>query len=286
MDSAGNIALTGTFQNAVDFGGGSITATGSYYNIFVAKLTAAGAQVWSKGFGSLDGTNNYGQGVAFDASSNVVVTGYFQGSIDFGGGSMTSPGSGNDIFVAKYGPSGSHLWSKRFGDTANQEAWATVVDSTGNIFITGTFKSTVNFGGGPISSNGLLYPDAFLTKLSSAGQYMWAKSFSSPSWDVGRGLAVDSNNNIFVTGYSLGTVDFGGGPLISNGQNTFLAKYSTTGAYLFARNYPGTNFGIGVATDRNGNVGVTGWYQGSADFGTGILTNAGSLDAFVFTLKP
>jgi len=285
-DSTGNIALTGTFQNAIDFGGGSITATGSYYNIFVAKLTAAGGQVWAKGFGSLDGTNNYGQGIALDASSNVVVTGYFQGSIDFGGGSLTAPGSGNDIFVAKYGPSGSHLWSKRFGDTANQEAWATVVDTTGNVFITGTFKSTVDFGGGPISSNGLLYPDAFLTKLSSAGQYMWAKSFSSPSSDVGRGLAVDSNNNIFVTGYSLGSVDFGGGSLLSNGQNTFLAKYSTTGAYLFSRNYPGTNFGIGVTTDRNGNVGVTGWYQGSADFGNGTLTNAGSLDGFMFTVKP
>src|SRR6185369_10004721 len=102
-DSAGNIALTGTFQNAIDFGGGSITATGSYYNIFVAKLTAAGGPVWAKGFGSLDGTNNFGQGIALDASSNVVVTGYFQGSIDFGGGSLTAPGSGNDIFVAKYG---------------------------------------------------------------------------------------------------------------------------------------------------------------------------------------
>ena len=190
-------------------------------------------------------------------------------------------------------PAGRHPFSEKrvLGEPAcksgpRQEAWAAVVDSNGNIVITGMFKGTVDFGGGAISSNGLLYPDAFLTKLSSAGQYMWSKSFSSPSSDVGRGLAVDSSNNIIVTGYYMGTVDFGGGPLLTNGQNTFLAKYSTTGAHLFSRGYAGTNFGIGVATDRNGNVGVTGWYQGSADFGNGTLTNAGSLDGFMFTVKP
>ncbi len=286
VDTSGNIAITGTFQNTVDFGGGSIIATGSFKNIFVAKLSASGAQVWSKGFGSLDGADNFGQGIGFDPSGNVAVTGYFQGTIDFGGGPLISSGAGDDIFVAKYGPNGAHLWSKRFGDAANQEALAAAVDSSGNIVITGMFKGTIDFGGGPMTDSETLYPDGFVAKLSTSGGHVWSKQLSSPNPVVGRGIAVDSNSNVVVTGYFFGTVDFGGGPLTSNGQNTFLAKYSAAGAHQWSRGYAGTNFGMDVATDSNGNVGVTGWFQGTVDFGNGTLISAGSLDTFLLKRAP
>src|SRR5262249_40889424 len=105
VGSNGSIAITGAFQGSMDFGGGTILATGAFDNVFVTMLSASGTHLWSKGFGSLDGLNNYGKGIAVDSSGNVAVTGYFQGTIDFGGGSLVSQG-GDDIFVAKYSSTG------------------------------------------------------------------------------------------------------------------------------------------------------------------------------------
>src|SRR4030095_10983425 len=92
-----------------DFGGGSITANG-VPSIFVVKLAATGAHLWSKGMGSTG--QDYGRGIAFAPSGNVVVTGSFNygspgpASVNFGCGAMTSVG-GDDIFVVKYAPGGS-----------------------------------------------------------------------------------------------------------------------------------------------------------------------------------
>ncbi len=83
-------------------------------SILVAA-TAAGAQtpvhLWSQHFGST--SSDYGESVATDASGNVFVTGRFFGTVDFGGGALVSAGN-TDIFVAKYSPTGTHLWSQRF----------------------------------------------------------------------------------------------------------------------------------------------------------------------------
>src|SRR4030095_16523283 len=75
VDASGNVAVTGSFQNSIDFGGGPITASGTSPSIFVVKLSATGAHLWSKGMGGTGA--DYGRGIAFDPSGNVVVTGSF-----------------------------------------------------------------------------------------------------------------------------------------------------------------------------------------------------------------
>jgi hypothetical protein len=285
VDSGGNVAITGTFQNTVDFGGGPITAAGLYRGIFVVKLSASGVHLWSKGFGGV--YDDYGWGVAFDANGNLVVTGQFQDSVDFGGGTLT-PSGGDDIFLVKYSPNGSHIWSKRFGDTANQEALAIAMDSSGNIVIVGSLMGTVDFGGGPLTDPSTFYPDMFVAKLSSAGDQVWSKRFGGSNSDQARGVAIDSSGNVIITGYIFGAVDFGGGPLSNTGLSTFVAKYSGSGVYLWSRAFPGTasNQGNAAAIDRNGNVGATGWLQGTVDFGQGSISSAGGLDGFVLKLGP
>jgi hypothetical protein len=83
--------------------------------------------------------------------------------VNFGGGGLVSAGVG-DIFVAKYsGADGSHLWSKRFGDTSADSGQGVAVDGSGNAVVTGVFNGTVNFGGGGLVSAGS--DDIFLLKL-------------------------------------------------------------------------------------------------------------------------
>src|SRR5262249_47559744 len=87
-----------------------------------------GVAFWSKRFGNNTRSAPPQPSTAVDGAGNVLLTGFFDGSVDFGGGPLTSAGW-SDIFVVKLDPAGNHLWSKRFGDGLNQHAWATAVDA-------------------------------------------------------------------------------------------------------------------------------------------------------------
>src|SRR5437667_9574279 len=92
--SSGDAVIAGSFENAVDFGGGALTSAGMR-DIFVAKYSATGQHLWSKRFGGA--SDDVGYGLAVDSAGDVVVSGKFQGSISFGGATLTSAG-GDDIF--------------------------------------------------------------------------------------------------------------------------------------------------------------------------------------------
>jgi hypothetical protein len=150
---------------------------------------------------------------------NVLVTGQFQGTVDFGGGPLTSVGI--DIFVAKYaGPDGAHLWSRRFANTAADAGFSVVVDPSGNVMVTGQFNGMVDFGGGPLTSAGY---DIFVAKCAGTdGAHIWSRRFGGTAADVGTSIVVDPGGNVLVTGSYQDTVDFGGGPLTSAGFNDIL----------------------------------------------------------------
>ncbi|MBI1956110.1 MAG: SBBP repeat-containing protein, partial [Acidobacteria bacterium] len=222
VDGSGNVVVTGQFFGTVDFGGGVLSGTGGL-DIFAAKFSGTdGSHTWSKRFGST--SDDYGQGVAVDSSGKVAVTGFFIGTVDFGGGGLTSAAN-TDIFVAKYsGTDGSYLWSKRFGSTSDDIGNSVAVDSSGNVVVTGFFNGTVDFGGGGLTS--AESNDIFVAKYSGAeGSHLWSKRFGSTSTDQGLGVAVDSSDNVVVTGLFTGTVNFGGGNLTSAGaEDIFLVK--------------------------------------------------------------
>jgi hypothetical protein len=151
--------LTGYFEEGVDFGSGLLVSVGGP-DIFVAKLDGSGNHLWSKQFG--DSGYQYGRSIDTDRSGNVIVAGSFGSAVDFGGGTLRSAGS-DDLFVAKFDSSGSHLWSRRFGDTHQQLNVAIDNDSLGNVLMTAYFEGTADFGGGPLTSEGGY--DIFVAKL-------------------------------------------------------------------------------------------------------------------------
>ena len=97
-----------------------ITSAGNS-DIFMVKYDPTGALLWIRGFGGLGNDTAYG--VAVDGTGSIFMTGYFQSTLDFGGGPLTSAGS-LDTFLAKFNPSGAHLWSKRFGSTGSDSSTA------------------------------------------------------------------------------------------------------------------------------------------------------------------
>ena len=111
VDPAGNVIVAGHYRNTVDFGGGGLTAAG-LDDLFVLKLDPNGSHAWSKSFG--DASNQGTRGVATDASGAVFITGFMEGTVNFGAGDLISLG-GQDAFLVKLSASGAHQWSRRFG---------------------------------------------------------------------------------------------------------------------------------------------------------------------------
>jgi hypothetical protein len=248
-------------------------------DIFVAKFDAAGIHLWSQRFGF--GGNQRGFSVATDASGNVIVTGYFEGSADFGGGSLVSAG-GYDLFVAKFNAAGTHLWSQRFGDASDTQYFPDVAtDGSGNVIVTGYFQGTVDFGGGALVSAGA--SDIFVARFDAAGTHVWSQRFGDADTQRAFSVAADGSGDFILAGDFFGTVDFGGGGLTSAGANdVFVARFDAAGTHLWSRGFGDINsqYMGGVTVDGWGNAIVTGDFYGTVDFGGGALTSLG-LDVFV-----
>ena len=279
VDGGDNVYVVGYFNGTVDFGGGGLVSAGSG-DMFIAKYNSAGTHLWSKRFGST--LLDLGLGVAVDGSNNVLLTGSFRGTVDFGGGGLVAPG-GSDVVVAKFDANGNHVWSQRFGSTLSEAGNTVAVDASGNVIVGGQFQGTVSFGGGALVASST---DMFLAKYNSAGLHQWSVDFGGTGSDIGLAAAVDVSGNVFYTGYFSDTVNFGGGNRVSvGGTDIFLAKYSSAGAHQWSHAFGSAlnDEGKGVAVDSDLNVTMTGEYQDTIDFGGGGLMSAGTWDMIVAT---
>jgi len=290
VDGSGNIVVTGYFQNKVDFGGGLLFANGGdggYADVFVVKFSATGAHQWSRSFGGF--YSDAGYTVAVDSNGNVIVSGHFQGTADFGGGPLTSVNDTSDVFIVKYSSTGSHLWSKRFGTGALDIGYGVAVDGNNNIILTGQFQNTIDFGGETLVGANPSYPDIFIAKFSTTGAHQWSKRLGGQYHDVPYGIAVDGSGNIVITGWFIGMTDLGGGLLNNAGSyDIFVAKYTSGGSHLWSKSFGNTEADMGraVAVDGTGNAVVTGYFRQMADFGGELISCAGATDAFLVKLAP
>jgi hypothetical protein len=277
-DGSGNVVATGVFADTVDFGGGLLMSAGNY-DIFVVKFDAAGNHVWSKRFG--EASMEYAYSVAADDSGSVIVAGWFYDTVDFGGGLLTSAGN-SDICVAKFDAAGNHVWSKRFGDAGTEVAYDVAADGSGNIVVVGRFEGTIDFGGGLLTSAG--DSDIYVAKFDAAGNHVWSKRFGEASTQYAHAVEVDGSENVIVTGWFHGSVDFGGGLLTSAGNaDIYVAKFDAAGDHVWSERFGDahTQYCYSNSVDGSGNVVVTGEFCGTVDFGGGLLTSAGDSDIYV-----
>ena len=218
--------------------------------------------------------------MASDASSNIYVTGYFQSTTSFGGTSLSSAGS-YDIFLAKYSSGGAHQWSERLGGTSTDIANDITVDASGNPVITGKFKGTTNLGGSGLASAG--GDDIFMAKYSSNGNHQWSSRYGGTGNDYGNGIDTGPGDEIYLTGSFIGSVNFGGGTLTSNGgSDIVLAKYASSGTHLWSSAYGSTQNDVvnALSVDGYGDVAITGSVYEWINFGGDWLTSNGSRNMY------
>ena len=161
-DKAGNVVVVGGFAGSINFGGSSFNA-GTTRNGFAVKIDATGEHLWSRAYGDSAGIQ-YLNGVAIDHLGYAIVVGGFAGSLDAGNGTTLTSAGSDDVVAIKLDAAGSTSWAHRYGDSAEQFAYAVAVDSTGSVVLCGSVMGAIDLGGGALTSAG--GRDAWVAKLA------------------------------------------------------------------------------------------------------------------------
>lgn len=292
LDPAGNIFISGTCSPAADFDPGSGTYNLSSGRAFYAKYDTTGSLVWVKG---IDASTI--RSLDIDHSGNLYLTGAFGGFADFdpGPGSiiLTSAynGEGEDIFIAKYSPSGSYIWAKSFRSAPLLGSYLNagndiLLDIEGNILITGFYNMKVDFDPGPDTlyignwTNGQNVGAGFIGKYSNNGNLIWVYGLRLTADDrsAGKGITSDASGNIYWSGWYKGISDFDPGLdsflLSQTGlyDRGFYSKLSPSGELVFAqeiRSLTQASSCNAVILDDGRNIILTGNFACNVDFDNG-----------------
>ncbi|MBW6514283.1 MAG: SBBP repeat-containing protein [Candidatus Syntrophosphaera sp.] len=163
-------------------------------------------------------------------------------------------------------------WAVNVVGNSNNYSESIATDDYGNQYITGSFTDTAVFG--PISLTSISSSDLFIAKLDANGNWLWANRAGGVGSDSGRGISVDSEGNIYVTGNFAGEAVFGPLVLVSSGlEDVFVAKLDTNGNWLWAQQAgsPANDNAFDICVDSQGSSYVTGYIKGNAIFGDETL---------------
>ena len=194
VDSSGSALVSGDTWSS-DFAGRNNSYKGNS-DAFGAKVSSSGSLLWSTYLGG--GGYDDGWNIAADSSGSTFVSGRTVSS-DFAGRNNSYKGGGTDAFVAKVSSAGSLLWATYLGGSGDDYGYGIAVDPSGNAFVTGSTDSS-DFVGRNNSYNG--NTDAFVVMVTSMGSSLWATYLGGSSYDVGWDIAVGSDGNALVSGFT------------------------------------------------------------------------------------
>ena len=226
-DSSNNIYATGRAW--------VVAATNSYRAI-TAKYNSSGAIQWQKTLGLT--SEDYSYKIAVDSSDNVVIC-----------GKTNSDGAGsNDFLIAKYNSSGVLQWDRTLGGTGTEIGYGVAIDSSDNIIISG-YTASQGAGGN----------DAVVAKYNSSGTIQWQRRLGGSSNDYFYGVAIDSSDDIILSGQT-----FSQG--LGSGEG-LLVKYNSSGTIQWQKRLGGTanDFFYSVALDSQDNIFVVGGTQSDGE---------------------
>ncbi|MCD4819666.1 MAG: PKD domain-containing protein [Candidatus Cloacimonetes bacterium] len=280
IDDTGNLLVTGLFRNTATFGAYQLTYSGNC-DIFVAKMDANGNWLWATKAGG--NNTDVGHSIALDETGNIYVSGYYRDTANFGSYSLSGLGI-QDIFVAKMNSNGNWLWATKAGANSHDIGYSIIVDRVGNSYTTGYFSNTAIFGSHSLTSNG--NTDIFVAKMDPNGNWLWASKADGISLDgeVGHSISIDSIGNLYITGTFKGATTFDSITITSNGsQDAFISKIDTLGNWVWAINIGSidSDYGNKIAVDVAGNCYTTGFFRDSTYFGSTELTSNGNSDIFI-----
>ena len=291
-DDTGNVYVAGETSSS-DWGisGGWDCSYGGDYDGFIVKLSSCGAHLWSSYLGAA--RNDHAWEVATDRSGSVYVTGWtHSGDWGIAGGWDSSYAGVEDGFIAKFAPSGEHLWSSYLGGAQCDNARGVATDDSGNVYVVGqTHSSHWGISGGWDCSYGGDY-DGFVACFSRSGAHLWSSYLGGAEYDYAKDVAVDMAGNVYAGGptYSANWGINGGWTSSFGGDvDGFVVKLTHNGALEWSSYFGGSEFDwvSGLTVDESGNVYVAGSTR-SDDWGVSggwDTSYCGGRDGFVAKLS-
>jgi hypothetical protein len=287
-----------------------LKGTSNTFAAFLIKYDLSGQAIWAT---NLITNSTIGYTITVDLSSNIYFSGLYTQTSgiatvqDVSGNGQTNSlltlpitGSNGAVFLIKYNPSGQAIWATIFNGSGSDIGFSLTIDSTNNVYITGQYTSSdasgnlivyngVNTGSANASSSSIRLPPtsttgsisaSFLIKYDSSGQAQWATYLNGTSNDIGYSLAIDSSNNVYITGQYTSS-DASGNVIIYNGSNSslplpssytlpptssrsnmFLIKYDPSGQTQWATcinpTYNILSFGRSIIIDTFNTIYITG----------------------------
>jgi hypothetical protein len=307
IDPYKGLYTTGFYRGTVDFADGpnvlllSTPMPNYHENMYLYRQDSLGNR-WAMRLGS----NSYkseGRSVASDHLGNCYLTGVFSGSINFNPYAFPSYflSGPEDVPIAKYDTAANFLWARKVGGTGYDVGNDIKLDHDENVYITGSFENTVDFdptaGVYNLQTSGPFQSDAFILKLDSSGNFLWARKIGGNQDDEGKKIVFDSYNNVYVLGLFRDTVNFDtdsgqhyylGAPNVNN-TRVFISKYSPAGAFQWTKAIEGSSSVIpgSIAIGKNNEIYINGGFLDTIDIDPGAssyyLSSNGSYD--IFTLK-
>lgn len=258
------------------------TFAGGTSDIVIALFDSTGALQWSKQIGSANGEECNAVGI--DNLGNVVAAGKYNGgapAVGFTGTALPAPGTSfrNHLWVATFnGTTGNAISQRSFGGgNGSHQVNGIAFDAAGNIVIAGLFTSTLPFPttqpatsttacaagtNGCLASGGA--SDAFVAKLNSALEPLWATRIGGTTADEGRGVGVDSNGNVSFAG------------VINGATTTATVTPSSFSATATALTAPGSSLSAAFVAKLSG---ATGAFASTTAAVYGNLTNTVNANA-------
>jgi hypothetical protein len=245
----------------------------------------------SSAFGTTsDTSSSYSRDIAVDTAGNSYLTGGFKGTVDFdpahdqlGGADVLTALGTTDIFVAKYAPDNALVWVRRMGGSADtsanfstdyDDARSIALDASGNVYVTGRFSATADFGSVSLTSAGR--GDGFVAKFTASGAVSWAKRWGTAQDEEGLGVAVDGAGNVAVVGGRTYITTTGSIYTVDNNHGLDILKYTPTGGTAWAPKWVNTRSlpqSADLKVDASGSLFVAGEFDGTVDLDPGTKWN-------------
>ncbi len=304
IDDSSNVYVCGVFSGTIDFdpGAGSYMLTSNGGNdAFIQKLDSNGVFIWAQQIGGAgdDGAMN----LVLDDSADVHIVGNFNGTVDFDNGSGTAElinGSQfSDGFMLTLDRNGGFEDVFHLRGNGPMSADAIAIDTSENVYVTGNFSSFINFDDAVGTTTIVAFSDGardpFAIKVDAQGDGVWGKVFEGPGFDIGTSIAVNDDQDVFVGGFFVDSVDFDPSVsqqnILSNGnEDAFVLCLDSLGELEWVNTFGSTSSDRVDAMDwNNGRLSATGSFRETVDFDPGATisnhTSSGGADVFALTLN-
>lgn len=282
----GDTAVAGLYDVSLELGDSALSCDEIPCG-FVAALDPQGHTRFSK---SISGGHFTPRGIAPAGDGTwLLVASYSEKAIVAG---VTVEAFGEDVMLASFDAKGEPRWIRHFssddggptGVGSGDPMAGVAVDAQGNIAMAGMFAGTFGFGGPPIDTALGVEPgdlqSTFVVSLDANGEHRWTKELVDPDLQTtAAALCVTPGGDVLVGGTRLGMLSVGTG---------YLARFDSRGALRDDMRFegPGTSAVLGIAAGPQGEVVVTGQYQGHVTFADRMLPLAANRKSFVIALSP